>query len=72
MTRAEEARLRQQVKQLHDELAHPEETENRFLKETSGNQNLDEAARSRVVGTIGSGYKSSPGRQRIGQAPRWQ
>ena len=65
--RAEEARLRQQVKQLHDDLSRTQkETENRFLKEAiQVTKNLDEAAQEAESWslTIGSGYKSSPGRQ---------
>src|SRR5215471_3115386 len=65
--RAEEARLRQQVKQLHDELSRTQkETENRFLKEAiQVTKNLDDAAQEAESWslTIGSGYKSSPGRQ---------
>jgi uncharacterized protein with von Willebrand factor type A (vWA) domain len=65
--RAEEAQLRKQVKQLQDDLARAQkETENRFLKEAiQVTKNLDDAAQEAESWslTIGSGYKSSPGRQ---------
>ncbi len=65
--RAEDARLRQQVKQLNDDLSRAQkETENRFLKEAiQVTKNLDEAAQEAESWslTIGSGYKSSPGQQ---------
>lgn len=65
--RAEEARLRQQTKQLHDDLSRTQkETEARFLKEAINvTKNLDEAAQEAESWglTIGGGYKSSPGQQ---------
>ncbi len=65
--RAEEAQLRKQVKQLQNDLANAQkETENRFLKEAiQVTKNLDDAAQEAESWslTIGSGYKSSPGRQ---------
>ncbi|MBI3250195.1 MAG: VWA domain-containing protein [Deltaproteobacteria bacterium] len=65
--RAEEARLRQQAKQLNTELSHAQqEMDNRFLKEAiTVTKQLDEAAQEAEAWslTIGGGYKSSPGRQ---------
>jgi uncharacterized protein with von Willebrand factor type A (vWA) domain len=65
--RAEEARLRQQAKQLNDDLARVQkEAENRFRKEAvKVAQDLDDAAQEAESWSlaIGSGYKSSPGRQ---------
>ncbi|MGH7964501.1 MAG: vWA domain-containing protein, partial [Candidatus Binatia bacterium] len=65
--RAEEARLRQQAKQLNDDLSRVQkETENRFRKEAiKVAQDLDDAAQEAESWSlaIGGGYKSSPGRQ---------
>jgi uncharacterized protein with von Willebrand factor type A (vWA) domain len=65
--RAEEARLRQQTKQLREELSHTQrETEARFLKEAINvTRNLEEAAQEAEAWgrTVGGGYKSSPGQQ---------
>ena len=65
--RAEETRLRRQAKQLNEDLSRVQkETQNRFLKEAiEVTQNLDDAtqeAESWGV-AVGSGHKSSPGRQ---------
>lgn len=65
--RAEEARLRQHAKQLNDDLSRVQkETENRFRKEViKVAQDLDDAAQEAESWSlaVGSGYKSSPGRQ---------
>jgi uncharacterized protein with von Willebrand factor type A (vWA) domain len=65
--RAEEARLRQQTKQLREELSHTQkEMEARFLKEANQvTRHLEDAAQEAESWslTIGSGYKSSPGKQ---------
>jgi uncharacterized protein with von Willebrand factor type A (vWA) domain len=65
--RAEEARLRQQTKQLNEDLSRAQkEIENRFLKEAiQVTKNLENAAQEAASWslTIGSGHKSSPGRQ---------
>jgi uncharacterized protein with von Willebrand factor type A (vWA) domain len=65
--RAEEARLRQQAKQLNEDLGRMQkEVENRFRKEAiKVTQDLDDAVQEAESWslTIGSGYKSSPGRQ---------
>jgi uncharacterized protein with von Willebrand factor type A (vWA) domain len=65
--RAEEARLRQQAKQLSEDLGRMQkEIENRFRKEAiKVTQELDDAVQEAESWslTIGSGYKSSPGRQ---------
>jgi uncharacterized protein with von Willebrand factor type A (vWA) domain len=65
--RAEEARLRQQAKQLSNDLSRAQkEAENRFRKEAiKVAQDLDDAAQEAESWSlaIGSGYKSSPGRQ---------
>jgi len=65
--RAEEARLRQQAKQLGEDLARAQtETEQRFRKEAiKVAQDLEDAAQEAEAWSlaIGSGYKSSPGRQ---------
>lgn len=65
--RAEEARLRQQAKQLNEDLSRVQkEAENRFRKEAiKVTQDLDDAVQEAESWSvaIGSGYKSSPGRQ---------
>lgn len=65
--RAEEARLRQQAKQLNDDLSRVQkEAENRFRKEAvKVAQDLEDAAQEAESWSlaVGSGYKSSPGRQ---------
>jgi len=65
--RAEEARLRQQAKQLTEDLSRQQkELETRYLKEAvKVAQDLDDAAQEAESWSlaIGSGYKSSPGRQ---------
>ena len=65
--RAEEARLRQQAKQVSEDLARAQkEAENRFRKEAiKVAQDLDDAAQEAEAWSlaIGGGYKSSPGRQ---------
>jgi uncharacterized protein with von Willebrand factor type A (vWA) domain len=65
--RAEEARLRQQAKQLSEDLSRQQkEIETRYLKEAvKVAQDLDDAAQEAESWSlaIGSGYKSSPGRQ---------
>jgi uncharacterized protein with von Willebrand factor type A (vWA) domain len=65
--RAEEARLRQQAKQLNEDLSRQQkELETRYLKEAvKVAQDLDDAAQEAESWSlaIGSGYKSSPGRQ---------
>lgn len=65
--RAEEARLRQQTKQLKEDLTRTQkEIEARFLKEAiTVTKNLDEANQEAESWsrTIGGGYQSSPGRQ---------
>ena len=65
--RAEEARLRQQAKQLAEDLSRQQkELETRYLKEAvKVAQDLDDAAQEAESWSlaIGSGYKSSPGRQ---------
>jgi uncharacterized protein with von Willebrand factor type A (vWA) domain len=65
--RAEEAQLRKQAKQLTNDLSQlQKEAEARFRKEAvKVTQNLDDAAQEAESWSlmIGSGYKSSPGRQ---------
>ncbi|MCS6925888.1 MAG: VWA domain-containing protein [Candidatus Binatia bacterium] len=65
--RAEEARLRQQAQQLSEDLARVQkELETRFRREAiKVAQDLDDAAQEAEAWSlaIGSGYKSSPGRQ---------
>ncbi|MEW6296146.1 MAG: VWA domain-containing protein [Thermodesulfobacteriota bacterium] len=65
--RAEEARLRQQAKQLGEDLSRlQKEVENRFRKEAiKVARDLDDAAQEAESWglAVGSGYKSSPGRQ---------
>ncbi len=65
--RAEEARLRQQTKQLKEDLTRTQkEIEARFLKEAiTVTKNLDEANQEAESWswTIGGGHQSSPGRQ---------
>jgi uncharacterized protein with von Willebrand factor type A (vWA) domain len=65
--RAEEARLRQQAKQLAEDLSrHQKELESRYLKEAFRvARDLDDAAQEAESWSLalGSGYKSSPGRQ---------
>lgn len=65
--RAEETRLRRQAKQLNADLSRVQkETHNRFLKEVIAvTQNLDDATQEAESWSlaVGSGQKSSPGRQ---------
>jgi len=65
--RAEEARLRQQAKHLKEDLSLVQkEAENRFRKEAiKVTQDLDDAVQEAESWSLalGSGYKSSPGRQ---------
>ena len=65
--RAEEARLRQQAKQLTEDLSRQQkELETRYLKEAlKVARDLDDAAQEAESWSLalGSGYKSSPGRQ---------